>query len=93
MKVPPGLFATRSVQDLVASTEEEGHSLQKSIGPLGLTALGVGAIIGTGIFVLTSVAANKAGIIKDGATLITSAQPPAAQRIIADAVAELDAIA
>ena len=37
---------------------------------------------------LEEVAANKAGIIKDGATLITSAQPPAAQRIIADAVAE-----
>ena len=37
---------------------------------------------------LEEVAANKAGIIKDGATLITSAQPPAAQKIIADAVAE-----
>ena len=37
---------------------------------------------------IEEVAANKAGIIKDGATLITSAQPPAAQRIIADAVAE-----
>ena len=37
---------------------------------------------------IEEVAANKAGIIKDGSTLITSAQPPAAQRIIADAVAE-----
>ena len=37
---------------------------------------------------IEEVASNKAGIIKDGATLITSAQPPAAQAIIADAVAE-----
>lgn len=36
-------------------------SLKRQLGPLQLTMLGIGAIIGTGIFVLTSVAAQKAG--------------------------------
>ncbi|MGD9811700.1 MAG: amino acid permease [Sphingobium sp.] len=36
-------------------------SLHRSLGPIQLTLLGVGAIIGTGIFVLTSEAAQKAG--------------------------------
>jgi APA family basic amino acid/polyamine antiporter len=61
MKVPAALFATRDVSDLVASTQEEGHSLHRSIGPLGLTALGVGAIIGTGIFVVIGEGATTAG--------------------------------
>ena len=56
-----GLFATRDVGDLIASTGEEGRSLQKSIGPVGLTALGVGAIIGTGIFVVIGEGAATAG--------------------------------
>ena len=43
------------------STEEEGHALRRSVGPLGLTALGVGAIIGTGIFVVIGEGAAKAG--------------------------------
>src|ERR1700758_4481804 len=38
------------------------HRLKRVLGPVGLTAMGVGAIIGTGIFVLTGVAAaDKAG--------------------------------
>ncbi len=39
----------------------EKKSLHRSLGPVQLTLLGVGAIIGTGIFVLTSEAAQKAG--------------------------------
>ncbi len=42
-----------------ASGEEGGKRLNRSMGSLDLTALGVGAIIGTGIFVLTGVAAAK----------------------------------
>jgi APA family basic amino acid/polyamine antiporter len=37
------------------------HSLQRSLGALQLTMLGIGGVIGTGIFVLTSEAAQKAG--------------------------------
>ncbi|MBA3528620.1 MAG: amino acid permease, partial [Propionibacteriaceae bacterium] len=55
------LFVTRSVTDLLAETEVEGERLKKTIGAFGLTALGVGAIIGTGIFVVIGKGANLAG--------------------------------
>ncbi len=37
--------------------ETQPHSLKKTLGPVSLMAMGIGAIIGTGIFVLTGVAA------------------------------------
>jgi basic amino acid/polyamine antiporter, APA family len=46
--------------DAILATAEE-NSLHRSLGAWQLTLLGVGAIIGTGIFVLTSEAAQKAG--------------------------------
>ena len=55
------LFVTRDVTDLVEETESEGESLKKSISAVGLTALGVGAIIGTGIFVVIGEGAGLAG--------------------------------
>jgi len=52
------LFATKSIAVLRAEAEVESErSLKRTLGPLHLTALGVGAIIGAGIFVLTGVAA------------------------------------
>jgi basic amino acid/polyamine antiporter, APA family len=39
----------------------EKKPLKRSLGAFQLTVLGIGAVIGTGIFVLTAVAANKAG--------------------------------
>jgi len=44
---------------ILATAEKKG--LHSSLGPIQLTLLGVGAIIGTGIFVLTAAAAQKAG--------------------------------
>jgi basic amino acid/polyamine antiporter, APA family len=55
------LFLTRDVSDLIAETHSEGEELRRSIGPVGLTALGVGAIIGTGIFVVIGKGAEIAG--------------------------------
>jgi APA family basic amino acid/polyamine antiporter len=55
------LFVTRSIADLVKDTGTEGEQLKKSIGPVALTALGVGAIIGTGIFVVIGQGAGLAG--------------------------------
>jgi APA family basic amino acid/polyamine antiporter len=49
----------KPMDEILASAEKK--SLHRSLGPFALTMLGVGAIIGTGIFVLTAVAANKAG--------------------------------
>src|SRR5471030_1882100 len=55
------LFRRKSVTDLQAEALTD-HSLKRALGSLNLTALGVGAIIGTGIFVLTgTVAAQNAG--------------------------------
>jgi basic amino acid/polyamine antiporter, APA family len=54
------LFAVRDVADLVAETKEDG-GLRKAIGAFGLTAMGVGAIIGTGIFVVIGEGVQTAG--------------------------------
>ncbi len=52
------LWATKSISVLRAEAEETGErSLSRSLGALNLTTLGIGAIIGAGIFVLTGVAA------------------------------------
>jgi APA family basic amino acid/polyamine antiporter len=55
------LFRRKSVTALQAEAAGD-RSLKRALGPLNLTALGIGAIIGTGIFVLTgTVAAQNAG--------------------------------
>jgi APA family basic amino acid/polyamine antiporter len=54
------LFQRRKPLDMILATAEK-RSLKRQLGAFDLTMLGIGAVIGTGIFVLTSVAANKAG--------------------------------
>jgi APA family basic amino acid/polyamine antiporter len=55
------LLRRKSVTDLQAEALTD-HSLKRALGALNLTMLGIGAIIGTGIFVLTgTVAAQNAG--------------------------------
>ena len=51
------LFRTKSIDALIAASEEPGKQLRKTLGPWSLTALGVGAVIGAGIFTLTGTAA------------------------------------
>ena len=52
------LWATKSISALRAEADEIGeHSLTRALGPLNLVTLGIGAIIGAGIFVLTGQAA------------------------------------
>src|SRR5580692_44204 len=53
----PGIFATIPVADL--ERDYGTNSLNRSLGPVSLTALGIGGIIGTGIFVLTGLAAAQ----------------------------------
>ena len=50
MSFPEGLFRTKSLDEMVAETEEPEHRLRKALGPGNLIALGIGAIIGAGIF-------------------------------------------
>ncbi len=51
------LFCCKSIDKLISESESPGQRLQKTLGPWSLTALGIGAVIGSGIFVLTGTAA------------------------------------
>ena len=51
------LFATKPIEELIPETEDSGHGLKRALSATDLTMLGVGAIIGAGIFVLTGNAA------------------------------------
>jgi len=57
--VQQGIMARKSVADIMDSGDAEGHQLSKSLGPFSITAMGIGAIIGAGIFVLTGTAAAR----------------------------------
>jgi APA family basic amino acid/polyamine antiporter len=57
----PGIWATKPVEDLIAETHERGSELKRALGVLDLTALGVGAIVGTGVFVVIGEAISDAG--------------------------------
>lgn len=48
---------TRSIDALIADSENPERQLRKTLGPWSLTAFGVGAVIGSGIFILTGTAA------------------------------------
>jgi APA family basic amino acid/polyamine antiporter len=51
------LFRTKSIDDLIASSHEPSRQLRKTLGPWSLAFLGVGAVIGSGIFTVTGTAA------------------------------------
>lgn len=50
----PGFLATKPLKTIMEEAHEGGeHSLRRALGPTNLITLGIGAIIGTGIFVIT----------------------------------------
>jgi len=56
------LFAKKPMEMLLNESQESGeHTLRRTLGPVSLTALGIGAIIGAGIFVLSGLGAHYAG--------------------------------
>src|SRR6201984_2734413 len=59
----PDLLVKKPLDMIKEECDEVGeHTLKRALGPTNLIALGIGAIIGTGIFVLTgSVAAQNSG--------------------------------
>jgi APA family basic amino acid/polyamine antiporter len=58
----PDLMVRKPLDQLTAESQEEGeHTLKRVLGPFQLTALGVGAIIGAGIFVLSGLGTHYAG--------------------------------
>ncbi|WIG55545.1 MAG: putative amino acid permease, GabP family [Rhodanobacteraceae bacterium] len=52
-------WRVKPLDQILATAEKK--SLKRQLGPIQLTLLGIGAVIGTGIFVLTAEAAQKAG--------------------------------
>ncbi len=57
--MPPRLFARKPVAALLREAADTEHGLKRALGPLNLVTLGIGAIIGAGIFVLTGNAAAQ----------------------------------
>ncbi len=55
------MFARKSIDKLIAQSEEPEHALRKTLGPVSLTLLGIGAVIGSGIFTVigTAIAGEK----------------------------------
>ena len=52
----PQIFACKSIDKLITDSENPEHSLKKTLGPVSLTALGIGAVIGSGIFTVIGTA-------------------------------------
>lgn len=52
-----GLLRTKPIDELIEASEESGHRLHRTMGVWTLIALGIGAVIGSGIFILTGTAA------------------------------------
>src|SRR3989338_2933209 len=53
------LFVRKPMSLLQNESEDEGHKLKRTLGAGSLVALGVGAIIGAGLFSLTGIAAGE----------------------------------
>ena len=51
------LLRTKSIDALIAVSEQPDKKLRRTLGPWSLTAFGIGAVIGSGIFILTGTAA------------------------------------
>jgi basic amino acid/polyamine antiporter, APA family len=67
------LFRIKSADAILRQSQKEGHQLKKVLGALDLTMLGIGAIIGAGIFVITgTAAAGGASHIGAGPAIVLS---------------------
>ena len=71
--MPNRLFRRKSLDQLVGETTGPGHQLKRALGPLQLTMLGVGAIVGAGIFsTVGTAAAGDAERLGAGPALVIS---------------------
>jgi APA family basic amino acid/polyamine antiporter len=52
-----GIFERKNLDDILASAEDPKYALKRTLGPLNITLLGIGAIIGAGIFATVGTAA------------------------------------
>src|SRR5260370_16779704 len=51
------LWRVKPIDLILKQSDDQEHGLKRALGPVSITLLGIGAIVGTGIFVLTGVAA------------------------------------
>jgi APA family basic amino acid/polyamine antiporter len=60
--LPRQIFATKSIDKLITESERPEQALKKTLGPLSLTALGIGIVVGSGIFTVigTAIGGNPA---------------------------------
>src|SRR5215469_4282220 len=59
-KRPPGsIWRVKPMSLILQQGGDHEHGLKRTLGPISLTAMGIGAIVGTGIFVLTGVGAAR----------------------------------
>lgn len=65
------IFRTKSINQLLSETKQDG-GMNRVLGTFGLTMLGIGCIVGTGIFVLTGIAAAN----YSGPALVISSSSP-----------------
>jgi APA family basic amino acid/polyamine antiporter len=67
--LPRQIFQTKSIDKLISESERPESALKKTLGPVSLTALGIGAVIGSGIFTVigTAIGGNpaKEAVISD----------------------------
>ena len=54
-----GLWTTKSIESIIKGAEDPEHQLKRALGPASLIMLGIGAIIGAGLFSLTGIAAAE----------------------------------
>ena len=55
------LWVKKSIEQLRAESADAEHGLRRALGPIALISLGIGAIVGAGIFVISGVAVQHTG--------------------------------
>ena len=53
------LFETKPVSQIIKESSSGAHQMKRTLGPLQLIALGIGAVIGSGLFSLTGITAAQ----------------------------------
>ena len=67
----PSIWTKKNIDDLKREAQDSEHGLRRTLGPLALISLGIGAIVGAGIFVLSGVAAQHTGPALVGSVILS----------------------
>ena len=67
----PSIWTKKNINELRKEASDTEHGLRRTLGPLALISLGIGAIVGAGIFVLSGVAAQHTGPALVGSVILS----------------------